>query len=82
MHEKYVYSAVHIRLVTWTSADAAGFCSRGQLCNAKVASEASYDNKRSTEVGVCVTPKTAGSSCTVGTGEKLLGAVHYAKLKM
>ena len=47
---------------------AAGFCSTGQMCNAKVASLAIYQNKRSPLAGQCLTPKSAGTACTTGTG--------------
>lgn len=44
-----------------------------------VASQTAYDNRRSTEVGICVTPKSAGSACTAGTGEKLLVHTFHRK---
>lgn len=52
-----------------------GFCSTGQLCNAKVATATIYGDKRSPVVGLCVTPKSAGSACTAGTGKILYRAV-------
>ena len=54
---------------------AAGFCSTGQICNAKVATSTIYGEKRSPVVGVCITPKSAGSACTAGTGKQLYSAV-------
>ena len=54
---------------------AAGFCSTGQICNAKVATSTIYGEKRSPVAGVCITPKSAGSACTAGTGTNLYSAV-------
>lgn len=60
----------------------AGGCPDPQECNARVEQEASgqhdcsSSSACSTTVGVCVTPKAAGSACTAGYGKQRLSEVQ------